>query len=77
MIILWFGFYPMNEHQLKRKLQINTRISARDKHIGRGFQHFFTQEQMLNINTKKAETGVPLEEFDTDLHKLILFNLVA
>jgi hypothetical protein len=77
MIILWFGFYPMNEHQLKRKLQINARISARDKRMGRGFQHFFTQEQMLNINTKKAETGVPLQEFDTDLHKLILFNLVA
>ncbi len=77
MFILWFGFYPMNEHQLKRKLQISTRMSARDKSIRRGFQHLFTQEEMLNINTKKAETGVPLRMIKPSFVQLIKKNHIA
>ncbi len=75
MFILWFGFYPMNEHQLHRKLQFSHRMSARDKSIGRGFQHLFSPNQILTMNKEKAETGKPLQEMNADLHRAIVASL--
>jgi hypothetical protein len=46
-LILWYGFSPWNKENVNRKLQIQNRISERDKRMGHGFQHL-TNEESLN-----------------------------
>jgi UDP-glucose 4-epimerase len=69
--IVWFGFYPMNDKLLKRKLQIQQNIPQGDKDKGYGVQHLFPKEQMLSINTEKAKTGVSLKHINLSLYNLL------
>jgi hypothetical protein len=61
-IIVWFGFFPMNEHIMRRKLQIKDKIPQSDKDNGYGFQHLFPMEKILNLNSEKARTGIPINK---------------
>ena len=67
--IVWFGYYPMNDHLMKRKLQIT--LSHRDKIMGRGFQHWFDKEKILSINKEKASSGTSLENINVSLYNLL------
>ncbi len=69
--IIWFGFYPMNDLLIKRKLQIKDNIPERDKNNGWGFQHLFSIDKILSIMNDKANTGIELKFIN-----LSLFNLV-
>lgn len=71
MFVLWFGFYPMNDALLKRKLQIQQNMPQSDKQRGLGFQHLWSREQMLHENAVKAEQGKPLQELCPKLYDLL------
>ena len=59
--IIWFGYYPMNDKLLQRKLNVCTHIPDNDPNKGLGTQHFYSKEQILNINTEKSNSGSSLE----------------
>ena len=69
--IIWFGYYPLNEKLLKRKLQIQQNIPQRDKDAGFGFQHLFDKNKMLTINNDKATSGIPFEIINKKLYDLL------
>jgi hypothetical protein len=70
--IVWFGYFPMNDELLKRKLQIKDKIPDTDKQLGYGFHHLYDEDKMKNINIEKSNSGKKLEELEPDLYKLIL-----
>ena len=47
LFIVWCGFYPWNEKTIKRKLQIKDKIPETDKEVGRGFQHLWEHDRMV------------------------------
>jgi len=70
--VIWFGYYPMNNFLLKRKLQIQEKMSQFDKDHGLGFQHLYDKLKIFAINKDKFNTGIPLKDID-----LLLYNLVV
>ena len=72
LFILWFGYFPLNNNLLKRKLQIQNKIPESDKNHRRGFQHLFTVEEIININNEKYNSGVSLDILNPTLFNLIL-----
>jgi len=71
MFIVWFGFYPMNNDLLKRKLQIHQNMPQHDKNAGNGIQHLWDRDKMLDVNYKKAKSGLPLKDINSSLYKLL------
>ena len=71
MHIIWLGFYPMNENLLQRKLQIKANIPQHDKDIGLGYQHLFTETQLLALNAEKSESGSKLSILNSVLYNLL------
>ena len=69
--IIWFGYYPMNDKLLKRKLQIQQNISQRDKDNKYGFQHLMSKEEMLEMNNNKSNSGVSLKNINSELYNLL------
>ena len=69
--ILWFGYYPLNEKLLKRKLQIQQNIPQKDKDVGYGFQHLISKEQMIFINNEKSNSGSLLKDINPSLYNLL------
>jgi hypothetical protein len=70
--IIWFGYYPMSNDLLKRKLQIQQKIPQSDKDSRLGFQHLYDINELYRINQEKSNTGVSLK--DNNLH---LYNLLT
>lgn len=60
-VILWYGFSPFNEAILKRKLQIQTRMTQKDKESGVGVEHITNEETLIKT----------VEDYQ---HKLINFK---
>jgi len=69
--IVWFGYYPLNEKLLERKLQIGVKIPKSDFAQRFSLQHLFNREQMLNINNEKSATGNSLRLTNIKLYELI------
>jgi hypothetical protein len=69
--IIWFGYYPMNDNLLKRKLQIQGNIPQSDKDKGFGVQHISDKNTLLFINKIKSESGVPLNCISHPLYNLV------
>jgi UDP-glucose 4-epimerase len=69
--IVWFGYYPLNEKLLERKLQIKANIPQGDISRGFGFHHLFNREHMLSINNEKSATGNSLQLTNIKLYELI------
>ena len=69
--MIWFGFYPMNENLLKRKLQISQNIPQSDKDRNNGIQHLYDKEKIMSINNEKVITGSKLENLNIKLYNLI------
>ena len=69
--IIWFGYYPMNDNLLKRKLQIQQNIPQRDKDRGYGFQHLFDKDKILDINNTKYTSGISLKTINLPLYDLL------
>ena len=67
--IIWFGYYPMNEHLLNRKLQIQQNIPQRDKDRGFGFHHLFDKNTLLRINNEKSNSGRTLKDINLSLYE--------
>jgi hypothetical protein len=69
--IVWFGFYPMNDHLMKRKLQIKQNIPERDKVLGFGFHHLVDQNEILTMNMNKSNSGISLKNINPLLYDLL------
>lgn len=65
--VLWTGFYPFNERQLARKLQIKAKMSERDKVLGHGFQHLWDKEKVEDENKKLLAIAKPLPQNILDM----------
>lgn len=74
--IIWFGFYPMNENLLKRKLQIQQNMSERDKGLGFGVQHLFSKDKMLYVNSDKSSNGESLININPNLYSLLISTII-
>jgi len=70
--IVWFGYYPMNEQLLERKLQIQQNIPYSDKVRGFGFQHLYDRNKILSVNREKAQSGVALGNINPILYNLLI-----
>ena len=70
--IVWFGFYPLNESLLQRKLQIKQHMSAWNIEVGAGHQHLWDKETMLSTNTYMASSGVELSILNPHLYTYLL-----
>jgi len=71
MHIIWFGYYPLNEKILKRKLQIQSQIPQEDKDVGNGIHHFVDREKLLSINEKQSCNGLSLKTINNSLYELV------
>jgi UDP-glucose 4-epimerase len=71
MYVVWFGFYPLNERLLARKLQIKVNVPVADIQRGFGSQHMLERRQLLAVNEDKVKNGLPLQEVSGPLHYLI------
>jgi hypothetical protein len=69
--IVWFGFYPMNDHLMKRKLQIKQNIPERDKLMGFGFHHLVDKNEILTMNMNKSNSGISLKNINPLLYDLL------
>jgi hypothetical protein len=72
-VILWYGFSPFNEQLLKRKLQIQNKMSQRDKSIGAGFHHITTKEKLYGELQNHQKISRDLSE-DIDNFLKLTFN---
>lgn len=74
--IIWFGFYPLNEKLLKRKLQVKNNIPESDRKKGYSYHHFWTEEYILNLNKEKSMSGKSLKELNNNVYEELnrLFN---
>lgn len=72
LFILWFGYFPLNEYLINRKLQIKNKIPESDKILRRGYQHLYTRDEIININNEKFNSGLSLRELNPTLYNLLL-----
>ena len=71
LFIIWLGFYPFNNHLLKRKLQIQQNMPERDKINGWGFQHVTSENNLIQINQKRAYEGKKLVNLNFEIFKYL------
>jgi hypothetical protein len=45
--VLWYGYSPFTDEQIRRKLQIQNRIPEKDKQRGFGAEHLTTKEKLF------------------------------
>ena len=69
--VIWFGYYPMNENLLKRKLQIQQNMTQSDRDRGLGFQHFCNEDLILSRNKERYESGKELKSMNLSLYNLL------
>lgn len=62
MKVLWYGYSPMTEKMLARKLQIQNRIPQSDKALGLGHHHFTTQNVQMDNYNRYLPFSVDLSE---------------
>ena len=72
--IIWVGYYPMNDSLLKRKLQIQQNMPQRDKDRQFGFQHLFSKDKILNINSEKSNSGLSLKNINSTLYDVLVMK---
>ncbi len=78
MYIIWFGYYPLNDNLLKRKLQVKNKIPKSDRKPKPGFpngfawQHFFGKNKLMEINKSKSSSGLSLKTINISLFDTIL-----
>lgn len=71
-LIIWTGFYPMNEKMLARKLQIKDKIPLSDKIAGHGGQHMMDKAQMIQKNFQKYNIGKHIKHLNEKLYQYLL-----
>ena len=59
-LVLWYGFSPYNKQSIKRKLQIQDKISARDRSMGHGHQHITNEESLNKVFLEYQKQSIDL-----------------
>ena len=72
VFIIWFGFYPMNDKFIQRKLQIKNNISEIDKK--NNSHHFYNIDEINEIITNNMKNSTNLKLLNNDLFTLISNN---
>lgn len=72
--IIWFGYFPMNEMILKRKLQIQNNIPLEDKLANYGGHHIIDRKKILETLNDKINTGEKLSKLNPYLYEFIKNN---
>jgi hypothetical protein len=72
LYVIWFGYFPMNEYLINRKLQIQSQIPQGDKNNGFGTQHITTKENIMSINEQKVNDGSILKMINNDVNDILL-----
>lgn len=67
--ILWYGFSPMNDELIKRKIQIQKNIPETNKRMGIGFHHLVNGVQVLEQFKSWQSKSVNLESEITKIYK--------
>jgi len=67
--ILWYGFSPFNKNSIKRKLQIQNKISESDRNLGRAVEHITDEEKLNKLFEEYQSKAV-------DMSSLILKNYI-
>lgn len=62
--VIWFGFYPWNEHIIQRKLQIKNKVPDSDIKVGFGIHHLWTRHDMDLQRVKYLNNSVPVDDVD-------------
>jgi hypothetical protein len=62
--IIWFGFYPWNQHIINRKLQIKNNIPSQEIEKGFGFHHLWTYEEINTYRNNIFNKSVPTDSID-------------
>lgn len=70
LFVMWYGYSPFNDFQIKRKLQIQNKMSASDKARGYGVEHIVTKEKLVE---QYRNSFLPRAE---DLRKFINRNFI-
>jgi hypothetical protein len=71
IFIIWFGFYPMNELVMKRKLQIKNKMSKENKLKGFGYQHLWDENKIISEMNEKYDSGKDLQSINNNLFKVL------
>jgi hypothetical protein len=71
LCIVWFGFYPLNDQLLARKLQIGEKMTKQDLARGWGGQHVWSKETMLEKNKERYEGGKCLQDTCIKLYEYL------
>lgn len=71
IVIIWLGYFPLNENMWKRKLQIKENISEMEHKKGFGFHHLWDKSVMISYNNEKVNTGLPLLSISKYLHTVL------
>lgn len=74
--IIWFGFYPMNNNLLMRKLQIKQNMPKSDIVQSLGFQHLYNKNNILEINYSKSTTGTSLKNINLPLYDILFEKII-
>ena len=69
-IILWYGFSPMNDSIIKRKLQIQNKMPESDKQNGQGYQHITNENKIKNdfkdLQNKSYDLTINIKKYDNN-----------
>jgi hypothetical protein len=71
MIMLRLAFYPFNDRFIDRKLQIQHRMSLRDRLRGFGFHYITTKEKQLEYVNEMCKKCIPLNKYNLELYNRI------
>ena len=67
IVILWYGFSPMNDSLLNRKIQIQNKIPQHDISMGNGIHHVTDKNQQIEKFRYWQNRSIDLKE---DIYKL-------
>jgi len=69
--ILWTGYFPWNQHMIKRKLQIKTHIPESDRLKGYSYNHFWDLQKLEELRKYKYDTGKSLKDIQPNLYNML------
>jgi hypothetical protein len=72
--IVWLGYFPWNQHMIKRKMQIKNNMPEYDKQIGAGIQHLYSLETMEEKLKAGYLHGRELKEINIYLYNIFTAN---
>jgi len=71
---IWLGYFPLNNHTLQRKLQIQTNIPQEETDRQFGLHHKRSLQEILIDNHNFYMESEPLEKINLDFYKMLTYK---